>query len=418
MDRSARQLAVLVGGKGTRLGVLSQATPKPLMPIDEGRVFLDFLLEGMVRQGITHVLMVAGHFGEQIVSRYAHRNVLGADIDVIVEPEPMGTGGALRLARPHLADNFFLMNGDTIFDANIRKLEARLRADDRLQGVMALRRVPDVGRYGSVETDQADRVVKFLEKDPSRNGVEGLINGGIYVLRKGVIDLIPDRPTSLETEILPVLAKNGVLAGIAAEGYFLDIGLPEALEQARTELPQRSRPVLFLDRDGVVNVDHGHVGSIDRWEWAPGAVDLIRAANDHGVAVVLVTNQAGIAKGYYAECDVWALHHHVSMDLHRQGAFIDAVYYCPEHADAVSGAYRVSIPIARKPSSVMLSRALRQQNLNPSRALLVGDQISDIEAASALSIPALLYKGGRVDDLVFASKEWARLIEAGGEFKA
>lgn len=410
---SAQQLVVLVGGKGTRLGALSQNAPKPMMQIDEDTVFLDYLLEGALRQGFRHVVMIAGHLGSKIEERYAHRRIDGADIDVVIEPSPMGTAGALAFAKDVLAHRFVLMNGDTIFDANIRAVDSALTTNADALCSMALRNVDDVGRYGAVEIDRRDgRVTRFVEKSAALTGQKGMINAGVYSLRREVLDLIPNKPTSLESDILPALAEEGRLMGVPSEGYFLDIGLPETLQQARNELPQRKRPVLFLDRDGVVNVDGGYTHRIDQWQWMPGAVDVIRRANNAGVAVVVVTNQAGVARGYYEEPDIWRLHHDVQRLLHREGAFIDHFYYCPDHPDAVLDTYRTPAPLGRKPSPAMLARALKQRRLDPHKALLVGDQDTDLQAAAALGIPALCFTGGHLDQFLFQSSEWTDLISS------
>lgn len=407
---TSRQLVILVGGKGTRLGSLTQNTPKPLMQIDEHRVFLDFLLDGVLRQGFRHVVMIAGHLGEQVAERYAHRRIWGADIDVLIEPEPMGTAGALAFAEQALADRFILMNGDTIFDTNIRAIDALLSNTPDAVCSMGLREIDDVSRYGAVDVDDDGHVLRFQEKNADAERKSGVINAGIYALRRSVLDLIPDRPTSLEQDVLPVLTDRGQIVGVTSSGYFLDIGLPETLQQAQKELTNRPRPVIFFDRDGVLNIDHGYIHSPDKWEWVPGAMDAIKAANDAGIAVVVVTNQAGVARGYYGEPDIWRLHHHIQQQLNLRGAFIDQFFYCPDHPDAVVDSYRAPAPLGRKPSPAMLSRAIRQLQLDANRAIFVGDQQSDMDAAAGIGIPGLLFQGGRLDNFLFNSPAWASLI--------
>lgn len=407
---TSRQIVILVGGKGTRLGHETRNTPKPLMAIDEDRVFLDFLLDNVVRQGFRHIIMIAGYYGEQIVERYAYRRIGDAQIDVVIEPVPMGTGGALAFVKDILADRFVLMNGDTLFETNLRAIDSLLSLNPTAKCAMALRHVDDVGRYGAVKLNAADKFIEgYQEKSVTAEKRAGLINGGIYAMHKSVIDLIPDQPISLEADILPRLIEKRQVLGQASDGYFLDIGLPETLRQARKELPMRQRPVLFLDRDGVVNVDHGYTHTIDAWEWIPGAFEVIKKANDSNISVVIVTNQSGIARGYYEESDVWRLHGQVNHQLNIGGAFIDSFYYCPDYPDAVIDAYRVKVPLGRKPDPTMLSRAIRQHNLDPKKALLIGDQQTDIEAAFAVGIPALRFGGGRLDDFLFNTDEWSRL---------
>ncbi len=397
------QLVVLVGGRGTRLGMLAKDTPKPLMPIDGDRVFLDYFLGSAARQGFREILLLAGHFSDQVVARYDNVRVGNARVKVIVEPEPLGTGGAFKAAMDYLAPSFVGANGDTLFDCNIRAVDHELQMDPGMMGCLALREVDDVGRYGSVAFD-GRRVSAFREKDTVSPQRRGHINGGIYALRRAAIERLPDGKSSIETDLFPQLAAEGQLGGRTSHGYFLDIGLPETLEIARRDLPAQKRPALFLDRDGVINIDKGHVGHIENFEWIEGIVDVIRAANDAGYAVIVVTNQAGIAKGYYTEGDVLKLHAHVRDTLLGQGAFVDDFYICPYHADAVVARYRIAEHFARKPNPGMIFQAARDHRIDLTRSVLIGDKPSDCEAASAAGVQSHLFPGGNIQAWFAANK--------------
>jgi D-glycero-D-manno-heptose 1,7-bisphosphate phosphatase len=141
----------------------------------------------------------------------------------------------------------------------------------------------------------------------------------------------------------------------------------------------------------------------------PGAKALIRAANDRGVAVVIITNQAGIAKSLYDEADFHALQWRVQRELAAEGAFVDGVFYCPDHPEAVDGVYRIPLPIGRKPDPVMLLRALRQLQLDPTKSLFVGDQPTDRAAAEAAGIPFFQFIAGNLHDAVTSTPAWDRL---------
>ena len=143
-----RQACILVGGKGTRLGNLTRETPKPLLEIGQGRVFLDIVIEQVVRQGFNDVVLLAGHLGHLVQERYDGRRFGGGRVRVVVEPEPRGTGGALISAQEIIAPRFLLLNGDSFFDINLRALAAEASAQEAL---IALRRVSDPSRYGTVE---------------------------------------------------------------------------------------------------------------------------------------------------------------------------------------------------------------------------------------------------------------------------
>jgi D,D-heptose 1,7-bisphosphate phosphatase len=397
-----RQAVILVGGKGTRLGVLTKATPKPMMEIGDARVFLDLLIDNIVRQGFDRVTLLAGYLGEQIVGRYDGRTIHGARIEVVIEPEPMGTGGALRFAADLLDDRFLLANGDSYFDMNYRRLDQLLAEHDNALGAIALRRVPDAGRYGSVEVTEQGKILAFREKIATSGA--GDINAGVYLLSRSVLDLIPAGASSLEQDIFPALVARGELCGAHGDGYFIDIGLPETLAQAQSDLPSAiRRPAALLDRDGVLNHDHGYVHRWDDFDWVEDAPIAIRALNDAGFFVFVVTNQAGVAHGYYEEPAIYALHDAMRDALAAEGAFIDCFYHCPYHPEAVVERYRADDHSHRKPKPGMVLDALAEWPVDRQRSFLIGDNASDLHAGRGAGVAGHLFGGGSLMNFLNAS---------------
>jgi D-glycero-D-manno-heptose 1,7-bisphosphate phosphatase len=158
--------------------------------------------------------------------------------------------------------------------------------------------------------------------------------------------------------------------------------------------PPARRAAAFFDRDGVLNLDKGYVYRPADIEWTPGAAEALRAANDAGLVVVVVTNQSGVARGFYGEAEVEALHGWMAGQLAPQGARIDAFYYCPFHEAATIEAYRIADHPDRKPNPGMLVRAIADLALDPARSFLIGDQASDLAAAAAAGVAGYLYAGG------------------------
>ena len=229
-----RQAIILVGGRGTRLGAATAATPKPLLPIDGERLFLDYVLAALARQGIEDFILLAGFCGDQVEARYHGARAGGAAVTVISEPAPAGTAGALHYAADLLEPEFLMLNGDCLFDFEVAPLVAARGAGDL--GALALRRMEDGARYGNVELE-GGRIRAFREK----SGAAGpaLISGGFYVLTPAVLGLIEAQPCSIETDVFPKLAARDQLAGAVFDGYFIDIGLPHTLEEARRDFPAR-----------------------------------------------------------------------------------------------------------------------------------------------------------------------------------
>jgi len=389
-----RQAVFLVGGLGTRLKHLTQTTPKPLLDVG-GRPFLDYLVEEAARHGFTDILLLAGHLGEQMTARYEGGDWHGAKVRVLREPEPLGTGGALRFAAPQLAPQFLLANGDTFFDINLRAL-AQPGLLPPGGTVMALGDRVAGDRYGRTSFD-GTYIRRF---HAAGDMAEGPINAGITVLDRAVLDRLPQGRSSLEALVYPELAREGLLRGLAFDSYFIDMGIPADLERARAELPARlRRPALFFDRDGVLNVEKGYLHKQSEFEWMPGAREAIRLANDKGWLVFVVTNQAGVARGFYEERDVHALHAFMQEELAAAGAHIDAFEYCPHHPEGVRAEYKKHCE-RRKPGAGMIRDLLKTWPVDSARSLLVGDMPHDVAAAETAGIRGHQFTGGNLRDFV------------------
>jgi D-glycero-D-manno-heptose 1,7-bisphosphate phosphatase len=151
-----------------------------------------------------------------------------------------------------------------------------------------------------------------------------------------------------------------------------------------------SRPAVFLDRDGTINVEKEYLHRIEDWEWVPGAIEAIRRINDMGYLVIVVTNQAGVARGYYDEAQLHALHAAVDGLLDVTGAHIDAYYYCPHHPEF--GEIRDCQ--CRKPAPGMLLAAQRDFGIDLSRSFMVGDKAIDVEAGQRAGVSPVLVMTG------------------------
>jgi D-glycero-D-manno-heptose 1,7-bisphosphate phosphatase len=160
-----------------------------------------------------------------------------------------------------------------------------------------------------------------------------------------------------------------------------------------------ARPALFLDRDGVLNVDRGYVHTSEQFEWIAGAPEAIRWANTCGYRVIVVTNQSGIARGYYDAAHVESLSRWMQSVLHPLGATIDATYFCPHHPTEGNAPFRMVCP-CRKPAPGMLEQAIREWNIDRARSLMIGDSPRDIEAARRAGIVGHLFDGSNLEALV------------------
>jgi D-glycero-D-manno-heptose 1,7-bisphosphate phosphatase len=233
---AVEQHVFLVGGRGTRLGTLTADRPKPMMDV-AGRPFIEFLMDQAVRDGAKHIVLLCGYLAGSFHDRYHGADWAGAKVECLVETEPLGTGGPLTAAKPVLAPEFWLANGDSHFEFDRADFAAWRPKGDWLVK-MALAHRQDTSASGAVECED-ERVTRFLERGPA---APGLINAGVYLISRDILAHIPAGPCSLERDVFPRLAQGGLLRGRAYEGYFIDIGTPAELARARAEFRAEQTP--------------------------------------------------------------------------------------------------------------------------------------------------------------------------------
>lgn len=222
---------VLAGGLGTRLASRLDGVPKPMAPV-AGRPFLEILLSQIHRAGCTRALLSVGHLHSVIQSHFGN-SFLGLQLEYIVEDVPLGTGGAIRRALPLANEkSVLILNGDTFLQADYASM-MRFHLDRAAPLTIAVTWQPDVARYGGV-TVQGGRIVSFQEKGRQ---APGLINAGAYIANK---DLQWPQPLaekfSFETDFLVPEIDRLAPAAYQVDGFFLDIGVPEDLDRAQTQL--------------------------------------------------------------------------------------------------------------------------------------------------------------------------------------
>ena len=400
MTPSVNQAVILAGGFGTRLGHLTQNVPKPLLLV-AGVPFVDYVVRWLARYGIEEIILSTGylsHSFDTFLAGRTWRNSYGEPLRVrtIVENKPAGTGGALALMRKELQHRFLLINGDSFFNCNLSALLAQADALPPGGAALTVRAVSDAERYGRIEVT-GDLITAFAEKSGSG---PGLINAGVSLIDLTAIERFNDIPCSIEKEIYPRLCAEGRLKAVQQSGYFVDIGIPETYSLAQDELPRAvRRPAVFLDRDGVLNEDRGYVHQPKDFTWIPGAIDAVRMAIEAGYLIIVLTNQAGVARGLYGEDAINKLHHFINSTLVSRSACINAFYYCPYHPEAVVPEFRRAHE-DRKPSPGMLTRAAADYPIDMSHSFLIGDQDSDMAAAAAAGIAGHKFTGGNLAELM------------------
>lgn len=237
--RMSVQAVILVGGEGTRMRPLTDTRPKPMLMLVD-RPIVEHQLDHLRRHGITDVVFSCGYRPEAIQSHFGDGASIGMKLSYVVDPEPLGTGGAVKNAEPLIhADEIVVRNGDILTDLDIGALADAHRTSGAL-GTLTLTPVEDPSAFGLVRLGPDRRVEAFLEKprpDELRPGEPFLINAGTYFLARDVLQAIPaGRAVSIERETFPALAATGRLFGFPSECYWRDIGNPVSYREANQDV--------------------------------------------------------------------------------------------------------------------------------------------------------------------------------------
>ena len=378
---------VLVGGLGTRLRSVVGAVPKPLAPVG-GEPFLARVLEQLAQAGCGEAILCTGH-GAEAIEREFGRDFGGMPLRYSRELEPIGTGGALRLARELCQrDAVLVCNGDSFCDCDLRAFVNELGSSGGNGIVIA--EVADTQRFGRVDLAADGTVSAIREKGI---GGAGWISAGIYWLQRAALQALPAaRPCSVELDLLPGLLAAGLRAFLGGD-RFLDIGVPEDFQRAEQFFAAceraAARPrtgLLVVDRDGTLIAERNYLSAPEQVELLPGVVEGLRSFRDRGYEIAVVTNQSGIGRGYFDEAALQAVHAELRRQLGRHGIEVRGIWHCPHTPDAGCR--------CRKPRPELLERCLYELGYLPQQCLVVGDKRCDIELGARLGVRTALVRTG------------------------
>lgn len=399
------KIVIMAGGKGTRIATVNSEVPKPMISI-LGKPILQHQIETLKRQGYTEYILIVGHLGKVVQDYFGNGSEFGVEIEYVVETEPLGTAGALYYLKGKIDDDFLLLNGDVIFDVDIEKF-LQQHKDNKCKATIVTH--PNNHPYdsGIIMADEQGKVLQWLNKEDKRLWYQNRVNAGIHMLSPEVLDFFGEaKKMDLDREVLKKLIPEGNLYAYDSPEYVKDMGTPERYHEVtddiisgkveRKNLKNKQKAV-FLDRDGTINVYKGFLRDIEEFELIQGVSEAIKALNDKGYLVIVVTNQPIIARGEVSLSELREIHNKMETLLGKNGAYVDDIFYCPHHPDKGFEGERPEYKIeceCRKPKPGLLFQAAEKYNIDLSKSWMVGDSISDMEAGKAAECRTLLLKQG------------------------
>ena len=406
------QAVIMAGGKGTRLAAVTKNIPKPMVPI-EGKPLLEYQIENLKENGVDNIILIVGHLGDVIKEHFGDGSSFGVSISYYVEGTPLGTAGALAKIQDQLEDTFFLVFGDLFININYDRFLFFHKTHNALITLFAH---PNSHPYDSdiIITDDNCRVIGWsYKKDVRTEDYQNLVNAGLYVMQKTVIDEIEksqatkgEDKVDLEKElIIPLISISPIYAYHSTE-YVKDIGTPDRLEKVTADYlhgvcEQRNlkhkQKCIFLDRDGTINSYVGFLRTVDQVKLEPKAAEAIRLINESEYLAIVVTNQPVIARGECSFEELKHIHNRIYTLLGNEGAYIDGLYFCPHHPDKGFEGEISALKFdcdCRKPKTGMLKKAETDFNSDLANSWFIGDTTMDVQTGINAGMHTVMLRSG------------------------
>lgn len=411
---------IMAGGRGTRISSVASDIPKPMIPIC-GVPVLEREIECLKKQGFTDIILTISHMGEVIMDYFKDGSQLGVNIKYYFEKEPLGNAGALFRLRDEIEesgdDSFLLLNADSIFDIDFNRI---VEFHKEKNADVTLFTHPNSHPYdsGLIIANASGQVDKWLAKEDDRpQWYQNRVNAGLHVINVKVVDeylnslsddektsvsdagtagdknaIVPVGKVDLDRKLLKPLSGTGRMYVYDSPEYVKDMGTPERYYAVCKDYEEgivqeknlsNKQKAIFLDRDGTINKYVGFIRDIDEFELLLDVVDAIKKINASGYLAIVVTNQPVIARGEVTYDELQQIHNKMETLLGAEGAYVDAIYYCPHHPHK---GYEGEIPElkfdcdCRKPKPGMIFKAAADFNIDLSQSWMIGDGENDVLA--------------------------------------
>ena len=392
------KVVIPAGGKGTRISSITDEIPKAMITIN-GIPILEYQLLLARRYGYTDFLFMIGFLGNKIKEYFGDGSRWGVTIDYFQENKPLGTAGAFASIKEKINDNFWVFYGDTVMDFDMGKM---LSFHKMQHADATLFLHPNDHPYDSdlVDIDNESQIREFYPK-PRENGYyRNLVNAALYIFSPVILNYIEENKKSdFGKNIFPLALKNGAkLFGYVSAEYIKDMGTPDRYHKVCDDVikgkvarlnSRNKRPAIFLDRDGVINKEVNLLSSAEQMELIPSVAKAIKMINQSDYLAVVITNQPVIARNLCDFNDLTDIHNKMETLLGNEGAYLDAIYFCPHHPDKGYPEERAEYKIeceCRKPKPGMILKAAKDWNIDLHNSYMIGDKITDVKTGEAANL--------------------------------
>ena len=422
------KVVIMAGGKGTRISSVVSDIPKPMIKI-EGIPVLEREIECLKEQGFDDILITVSHLGNIIMDYFGDGSgnspvtgqPFGVHIEYYFEREPLGNAGALFKIKDKLTENFLLLNADAMFDVDFNRF---VEYHKQHGGLVTLFTHPNSHPYdsGLIIADKNGAVERWLAKEDARPlYYRTRVHAGLHVINPEILALSgidaevvgknggDGKPVKvdLDRQLLKPLAGTGKMFCYDSPEYVKDMGTPDRYYSVCADYREgrvtgknlkNKQKAIFLDRDGTINKYVGFLRNIDEFELLDGAAEAIRKINESGYLAIVVTNQPVIARDEVSFDELEEIHNKMETLLGKEGAYLDAIYYCPHHPHKGYDGERPELKIdcdCRKPKPGMLLKAASDFNIDLSQSWMVGDGENDIKAGINAGCKTALIGNGK-----------------------